>query len=76
MNRDEAIKLAEDFIAREGYRHGKCLGAEVRSNCEERTWEVEFAYEGLQERSQTTDPPSIVIAVDFKGQNLKLRSMM
>lgn len=76
MNRDEAIKLAVDFLADDSYRHGKCLSAEIASGYEEETWEVEFAYEGLDERSETTDPPSIVIVVDLKGENVRLASLM
>lgn len=64
MNQGEAIKRAEKFLTDEGHRYGICLGAEVKLNYPRETWEVEFAYEGMQERSHTTDPPSIVIAVN------------
>lgn len=76
MNRDDAIKLAMDHLSNDGYRHGKCLSAEIVSGYDEVTWEVEFAYEGLDSQSETTDPPSIVIAVDFKGENVRLASLM
>jgi len=76
MNRDNAIKLAVNFLSNDGYKHGRCLSAEIVSGYDEETWEVEFAYEGLDSRSETTDPPSIVIAVDSKGKNVRLASLM
>jgi hypothetical protein len=76
MKRDDAIKLAVDFLGHDRHRHGKCLSAEIASGYDEPTWEIEFAYEGLNERSETTDPPSIVIAVDFNGNNVRLATLM
>ena len=76
MNRDDAIKVAVDFLGNDGYRHGRCLSVEIVSGYDVETWEVEFAYEGLDKRSETTDPPSIVIAVDFKCENVRLASLM
>lgn len=76
MKREDAIKLAADFLGDNCHRHGGCLSADIASTYDEPTWEIEFAYEGMNERSETTDPPSIVIAVDFKGNNVRLATLM
>jgi hypothetical protein len=39
-------------------------------------WEVEFAYEGLADRSPTTDPSSIVLLVDLKTEEVTTVSLM
>jgi hypothetical protein len=76
MNRDDAIELASAFMTKDGYQHGKCLSAEIAPRHESETWEVEFAYEGMEERSPTTDPPSIVIAVESESREARLATLM
>ena len=76
MTKDKAIEQASAFITKDGYLHGACLAAIVSNRYEEETWEVEFAHEGMSERCQTTDPPSILIAVNSKTKDTKLVSLM
>jgi len=76
MNREDAIMEAERFMTSGGHEHGKCLRAEVSPKYSSATWEIEFAYAGMDDRSPTTDPPSIVIIVDGNPANTRLASLM
>ena len=76
MRRNEAIELASAFIINEGNRHGRCLSAQIVSHYKNETWEVEFAYDGMEERSPTTDPPSLIIAVESSSRKANLVTLM
>ncbi len=71
-----AVESAERHLTDNGYRHGPCLGARTVGPTSCDVWEVEFAYEGLLERSQTTDPASIVQAVHLKNEEVKSLKLM
>ena len=71
-----AAETAEDFMAKEGYCHGPCLSVRLLGTSIDDKWEVEFAYEGLTDRSATTDPPSIVLLVDLKSEQVKSLELM
>jgi hypothetical protein len=70
-----AVELAERMMRNEGYGHGLCLGVKLQNGAAD-LWEVEFAYEGMSDRSKTTDPPSIVLAVDLKSEEVKTVELM
>lgn len=70
---ETAVDVAERFLASNGYRHGPCLAA-IRLG--ESTWEVEFAYEGLLDRSSTTDPPSIMLVVNLITEEVRSLELM
>ena len=61
-----AVEVAERSMAKDGYGHGPCLSVRLMGDSSNDKWEVEFAYEGLMDRSPTTDPNSIVLLVDLK----------
>ena len=71
-----AAETAERFLAKDGYGHGPCLSVRLRSESTDDKWEVEFAYKGLTDRSATTDPPSIVLLVDLKTENVSTVELM
>jgi hypothetical protein len=70
-----AIDLAERSMKDRGYCHGPCLSASLRRGSSNE-WEIEFAYEGKNDRSQTTDPPSIVLLVDLNLEMVKTIELM
>jgi hypothetical protein len=70
---DQAVQIAKEFLTSQGFRHGSCIGVNPLSQT---AWEVEFAYEGLNSRSDTTDPPSILLRVDLSTQNVDSIELM
>lgn len=71
-----AVEIAERTMRKDGYRHGPCLGATLRRDAATEQWEVEFAYEGMENRSKTTDPPSIVLVVDLNSEKVQSVNLM
>jgi YD repeat-containing protein len=71
-----AVEAAERFMAKNGYASGTCLGARLTGESMAENWEVEFAYDGLEDRSQTTDPPSIVLLVNLKTEEVSTAELM
>ena len=71
-----SISIAERSLRRDGYGHGPCLGATLREYASTEKWEVEFAYEGMEIRSKTTDPPSIVLLVDLSSEEVQSVELM
>lgn len=71
-----ALEIAERSMRKDGYGHGPCLGATLREDASTEKWEVEFAYEGMETRSRTTDPPSIVLLVDLSSQEVQSVELM
>jgi len=65
-----AVEITERNMKDHGYRHGPCLAAKILGLSTSDRWEVEFAYEGLTDRSPTSDPPSILLAVDLKDEDV------
>jgi hypothetical protein len=74
--KNTAIAKAEDYMATQGYKHGPCIGAECRSLQTQAIWNIEFAYEGLNSRSETTDPPSIVLVVNLDQNSVRSADWM
>lgn len=70
-----AIELAERMLRDRGYGHGPCLGARLIDGSSDQ-WEVEFAYEGLSDRSETTDPSSMRLSVDLTSEVVKTAELM
>lgn len=70
-----AVEMAERMMRNEGYGHGPCLGVRLQNGVAD-LWEVEFAYAGMSDRSETTDPPSIVLVVDLKSEEVKTIELM
>lgn len=73
---EQAVELAETFMAKDGYGHGPCISARLLGDSSDDNWEVEFAYEGLPGRSQTSDPPSIVLLVNLKSAEVSTVELM
>lgn len=73
---EHAVEVAERFLLKNGYAHGACLGARLKGESATENWEVEFAYEGLKDRCQTSDPPSIVLLVDLKTEAVSTVELM
>jgi len=71
-----AAEIAERSMANDGYGHGPCLSVRLVGDSSKDKWEVEFAYEGLTDRSPTTDPSSIVLLVDLKSEEVTTVSLM
>ena len=71
-----AAEIAERSMARDGYSHGPCLSVRLKGGASEDNWEVEFAYEGLTDRSTTTDPASIVLLVHLKTEEVTSVELM
>ncbi|MCA9127701.1 MAG: hypothetical protein KDB22_11470 [Planctomycetales bacterium] len=71
-----AVEVAERSMRKNGYVHGPCLGATLREDSSAEKWEVEFAYEGMETRSRTTDPPSILLVVDLSSQEVQSVELM
>jgi hypothetical protein len=70
-----AVELAERMMRTQGYGHGVCLGASLQKG-ETDIWCIEFAYEGLDGRSETTDPPSIVLSVNLSSEEVRSVELM
>lgn len=70
-----AVELAERMMKDRGYGHGACLGVSLIDGAAE-IWQVEFAYEGMTDRSATTDPPSIVLAVNLSSEEVRPVELM
>lgn len=73
---EDAVEAAERFMATNRYGHGQCLSVRLKGDSSEDHWEVEFAYEGLADRSPTSDPPSIVLLVDLKSDEVSTVELM
>jgi hypothetical protein len=71
-----AVEVAERSMVKDGYGHGPCLSVRLVGDSLKDRWEVEFAYEGLTDRSQTTDPSSIVLLVDLKTEEVSAVNLM
>ena len=71
-----AVEIADRSIRNDGYGHGPCLSVRLVGDSSKDKWEVEFAYEGLADRSPTTDPSSIVLLVDLKTEEVTTVSLM
>ncbi len=71
-----AAEIAERSMANDGYGHGPCLSVRLMGDSSRDIWEVEFAYEGLTDRSSTTDPGSIVLLVDLKNEEVSTGELM
>ena len=71
-----AVEVAERSMAKDGYGHGPCLSVRLLGDSSNDKWEVEFAYEGLMDRSPTTDPSSIVLLVDLKTEKVTTVELM
>jgi len=71
-----AAEIAERSMAKDGYGHGPCLSVRLIGDSSTDKWEVEFAYEGLTDRSPTTDPCSIVLLVDLKTEDVTTLELM
>jgi hypothetical protein len=71
-----AVEIVERSMAKDGYGHGPCLSVRLVGDSSKDKWEVEFAYEGLADRSPTTDPSSIVLLVDLKTEDVTTVSLM
>ena len=71
-----AVEIAERSMTNDGYGHGPCLSVRLLGDSSKDRWEVEFAYEGLADRSPTTDPSSIVLLVDLKTEEVTTVSLM
>lgn len=70
-----AVELAEKMMRTQGYGHGVCLGANLEKGQAD-IWRIEFAYEGLDCRSETTDPPSIVLSVNLSSEEVRSVELM
>lgn len=71
-----AVEVAERSMVKDGYGYGPCLSARLVGDSTKDRWEVEFAYEGLTDRSPTTDPSSIVLLVDLKTKEVSTVELM
>jgi len=71
-----AAEIAERSMVKDGYRHGPCLSVRLVGDSSKDKWEVEFAYEGLTDRSPTTDPSSILLLVDLKTEEITTLELM
>ncbi len=71
-----AVEIAERSVTNDGYGHGPCLSVRLVGDSSKDKWEVEFAYEGLADRSPTTDPSSILLLVDLKTEEVTTVSLM
>ena len=67
---ERAVEVATRSMSNDGYGHGPCLSVRLMGDSSKDKWEVEFAYEGLTDRSPTTDPSSIVLLVDLKTEEV------
>ena len=73
---ERAVEVATRSMSNDGYGHGPCLSVRLMGDSSKDKWEVEFAYEGLTDRSPTTDPSSIVLLVDLKTEEVSTVELM
>ncbi|TWT98163.1 hypothetical protein Pla108_23200 [Botrimarina colliarenosi] len=71
VGRTEAIAVAENYMRDSGYKHGPCIGCRPIGPTGTLFWEVEFAYKGKTERSETADPPSIMLKVNTSTKEVR-----
>ena len=71
LKRYEAISIASQSMTDQGYKHGPCLDCHPIGNHESIYWEVEFAHDYTTTRSETADPPSIVLQVNLQTKVVK-----
>lgn len=74
--RDVAIAIAEANMREGGHAQGPCLDCRPTGSPETALWEVELAYVGEMGRSETTDPPSIVLQVNLTTKQVQLIDLM
>lgn len=74
--RTEAVKIAERDMERDGYKFGPCIQCRQIGQEDSFLWEVEFAYDCETGRSETTDPPSIVLKVNVSTKEVKSIDLM
>ncbi len=72
-SRERAIEIAFKHMADQGYKHGPVIEAKVSTTGR---WIVELAYDGLCDRSETSDPPSIVLSVGQSENDVKSLELM
>jgi hypothetical protein len=63
---DQAIAFAVNDMAAGKFRHGPIINSHPVGNSESKFWEVELAHYGESGRSETTDPPSILLRVNVE----------
>jgi hypothetical protein len=71
-----AIAIAEQDMTQHEFKHGPCIQCRAVGSEESAIWEVEFAYEGNTDRSETTDPPSILLEVNLNTQMVRTIDLM
>jgi hypothetical protein len=71
---ESALELAIGHMKAHGYRHGPCLSI-VSNPTNSRIHQIELAYEGFDARSNTTDPPSILLQVDLATMTVQSAEM-
>ena len=73
---DQAITIALDDMEAGKFRHGPVIQTRPLGNSESKFWEVELAHHGETGRSETTDPPSIVLRVNVETGEVKSVDLM
>ncbi len=74
--KDTAIQKAEEFIATSRHPQGPCIGVRCITPTTQTIWEVEFAHAGFTSRSETADPPSLILVVDLDRNSVRVDSLM
>lgn len=72
----EAITIAEIDMRDGGYKHGPCIQCRPIGTDGTVLWEVEFAYADETGRSETTDPPSILLQVNVSTREVRSVDLM
>jgi len=72
-SRERAIEIVFKHMADQGYKHGPVIEAKESTTGR---WIVELAYDGLCDRSETSDPPSIVLSVGQTDSDIKALELM
>ena len=72
----EAIAIAESDMVQGGFKHGPCIHSRPIGAEDSTTWAVEFAYDGETGRSETTDPPSILLQINLVTREVRLVDLM
>jgi hypothetical protein len=73
---NDAILAAEEYMKLRNCGFGPCIAVVCKSTNEKQVWELEFAYEGMQTRSDTADPPCILLKVDMTGSSVSAVELM